>query len=179
MPNEHDDLTPPTADASQDETNRGVALGTDELQALLDARDEAQAQYLRLLAEFQTFRRRTEQEKLDLRKVATENLVVKLLPVLDNFERSLAAIDSGVDLEHVRQGILMVEVQLRSALGSVELERVMSIGEAFDPVLHEAIATDATAEFPPKTVTGEIEAGYRLAGKVIRPARVRIAQAPQ
>lgn len=185
MPNEHDDLTPPPSSETETdptgapEGSPAPLVSAEELQALVDERNEAQNQYLRLLAEFQTFRRRTEQEKQELRKVATEGLVQKLLPVLDNFERTVAGFDAGMDPESLRQGILMVEVQLRNALGTVELERVKALGEPFDPELHEAIAVDHTDDAPPETVTAEIEAGYRLAGKVIRPARVRIAQAPQ
>lgn len=187
MPDEHADL--PTADPTSDAGASGAdAAGTptpEEFATLIAERDELRARldekaadHLRLLAEFQTFRRRTIQEKEDLRRVATEGLVVNLLPVLDTFERSLAAIEAGADAESVVRGIRMVETQLRMTLGGVGLERVAALGAEFNPEVHEAIAADETTDQPDGTVTGEIEAGYRLAGKVVRPARVRIARKP-
>jgi len=167
-------------------TDPSPAVPTDEeLQALREERDDLVARLegkssenLRLLAEFQTFRRRTQQEKEALRRVATEALVVALLPVLDTFERSLAAIEAGAEAEAVAQGIRMVEAQFRATLANIGLERLQSVGDAFDPQLHEAVAIEDGPGHADGTVTAEVEAGYRLAGKVVRPARVRIARNP-
>ncbi len=148
----------------------------DPMELLIRERDEYKDLYARQLAEFQTYRRRTMQEREELRKVATENLVSDLLPVLDNFERTLQAASSGATLESLVEGVQMVERQLRSALTAVGLERIPAAGQPFDPAVHEALGTDPAGDVAPETVTVEIQAGYRLGEKVIRPARVRVAQ---
>ncbi len=81
-------------------------------------------------------------------------------------------------MESVVEGVKAVDRQLRSALERRNVMRIPAHGEAFDPDLHEAIATDETEEHPEGTITGEIEPGYRMADKVIRPARVRVSKKP-
>ena len=149
---------------------------TDAMDELLKERDDLKDQYLRTIAEFQNFRRRAQYEREELRRYATESLVRDLLPVLDNFERTLVAARSGATIESLVDGVNMVERQLRAALADVQLVRIAAVGQVFDPVIHEAIATEEGTEFPPDTVSLEIEAGYRMGDKVIRPARVKVAK---
>lgn len=135
-------------------------------------------QLLRTMAEFQNFRRRKEQEADQIRAYANEKLVTSLLPVLDNFERTMAALENGAPLETVIEGIRLVDRQFRSVLESNKVTRIDSHGKPFDPDFHEAIAAEESHELPENTVVGEVEPGYRLADKVIRPARVRVSKKP-
>ena len=149
-----------------------------ELELIAAERDAARDDHLRTLAEFQNFRRRAQQERADLIKTGSQDLVKDLLPVLDNFERTLAAAQSGASLESLVEGVQVVERQLRSILEKRHVERIPTVGQHFDPHVHEPIGTDATEEFDEDTVTLEIEAGYKMGDKVLRPARVKVAKKP-
>jgi len=149
----------------------------DELiQALAKERDQLKDQLLRSLADLKNVRRRHEEDRRAMSLYATEDLVRDLLPVMDNFERTLAALESGASPEAIAEGVQMVERQLRAALGQRHLVRIESVGKMFDPALHEALAHEEGSEHAPGTITAEIEAGYRMGERVIRPARVRVAK---
>jgi len=149
-----------------------------ELDRLAADKKSLEDQLLRTMAEFQNFRRRKEQEADQLRVYATEKLVTSLLPVLDNFERTMAALEKGAPLESLIEGIRLVDRQFRSVLESNNVMRIDSHGKPFDPDVHEAIAAEESHELPENTVVGEVEPGYRIADKVIRPARVRVSKKP-
>ena len=149
-----------------------------QLQKVTEERDHLQDQLLRTMADMQNFRKRVQQEKTQLQQFATESLVRELLPVLDNFERTIAASESGATAESIVDGVKMVDRQLRTALESKHVRRIEAKGEAFNPELHEAIGTEESHELPEGTVTSEVEAGYKMSDRVIRPARVRVAKKP-
>lgn len=152
-----------------DETAALIAKLTSEREGLMD-------ELLRTRADLQNFRRRTEQEKIQVRQMATEDLVTQLLPVLDNFDRALTSVGKGASLESVVEGIRMVERQLRSALESQRVTKIDSVGQPFDPAHHEAIATEHSDEHEEGTILHELEAGYKMADRVIRPARVKVVK---
>lgn len=156
-----------------DETILSLLKQIEELNA---QKEGYQQEALRAVAEAQTARRRFQQQAEEQRKFATESLVTDLLPVLDNFERSLAAIEGGATLESVVEAIKLVDRQLRTVLNKVQLERVPGVGEHFDPDLHEAIATVEQEGVEAGVIVDEIEPGYKMSGKVIRHARVRVAK---
>jgi molecular chaperone GrpE len=149
-----------------------------EIEKLTAERQASEDQVLRTMAEFQNFRRRKEQESEQLRLFANEKLVTSLLPVLDNFERTVAALENGAPIESVVEGIKLVDRQFRSILESNNVRRIESQGQPFDPDFHEAISAEESHELPENTVVSEVEPGYRLADKVIRPARVRVSKKP-
>ncbi|MBA4292899.1 nucleotide exchange factor GrpE [bacterium] len=152
----------------------------DELIAKLNAALEAtKEEMLRQLAEAQNIQRRLRSQMEQDRKYAVESLVRDLVPVLDNFERSLNAAEGGASPEAVIDGIRAMQKSLIRVLEPVGLVRVSSVGEPFDPEKHEALATVETDDVPPDTVTDEIEPGYVLADRLIRPARVRVSKAPE
>jgi molecular chaperone GrpE len=149
--------------------------------ALAEAKDEAaqlRDQLMRSVADFQNFRKRSEAEKLTLRQFANERFAVDLLPVLDNFERTFAAMQGGSSLESIMGGIQAVERQLRSVLETHNVTRIVAHGQQFDPELHEAVATDPSSEHPENTVIHELQPGYKMAERVIRPAHVRVSTKP-
>lgn len=155
-----------------------AGFGNDEqLQRLQDELNQTQDQLLRTMADFQNFRTRQNQKAEQDRRFATESFVTALLPVLDNFERTITHVDQGATVEQVLSGIKAVERQLRSVLESQNVRRIESVGQPFDPTFHEAISMEETTEHPANTVTYEFEAGYRMGDKVIRPARVKVASA--
>ena len=182
----HDDNPHHEDDASQareeQDGDPAEPQTTGDLIALVDKlteeRDHAKDQLLRTVADMQNLRKRLQQEAQQTRQYATEELVRELLPILDNFERTIAAGTSGATVETLLEGVQAIDRQLRSALEKRKVTRIKAQGEPFDPDMHEAIATDETHELPEGTVTGEIEAGYKMADRVIRPARVRVSKKP-
>ena len=169
------------AEAVQGDVDALVA----EIEKLTSERDEAKDQALRTLADlqnfqkdFQNFRKRNQQEMLQFRQIATEQFVRELLPVLDNFERTIAHVEAGATVESLVGGIRAVEKQLRSALESQNVRRIDSVGQPFDPEMHEALGTESSSEHPEDTVALEIEPGYKMGEKVIRPARVKVVKNP-
>lgn len=177
----------PTPEATEEELGDVVAEDFEalvkEIEQLTSERDEAKEQVLRTLADlqnyqrdFQNYRKRTQQEMALFRQMATEQFVTELLPVLDNFERTLSHMDSGATVDSLMEGIKAVERQLRSALETQSVRRIRSIGEPFNPEFHEALGTESSVDYPDDTVVIEIEPGYKMGEKVIRPARVKVAK---
>ncbi len=129
----------------------------------------------RLQADFQNFRKRVEQQSVVVRRQAVEGFALKLIPVLDNFGRAIATLGRGASAESVVAGLGGVEKQLLSALASEGIVRVEAVGKPFDPTYHEALGTVDAPGHEAETVVEELEAGYTLGDKVVRPARVRLA----
>jgi len=146
------------------------------LETALKERDEYRDQFMRALADLQNYRRRAAKESEETRKYATTELVRQLLPVLDNFERSLAYLASGASPESVLEGLRAVDRQLRAVLESVRLEKIEPTGQPFDPEHHEAVALETSSEHPEGTVLEVLEPGYRMGERVIRPARVKVTK---
>ncbi|MFI5386939.1 MAG: nucleotide exchange factor GrpE [Fimbriimonadales bacterium] len=146
------------------------------VQRATDERDMLKDQLLRTMADFQNFRKRQEDQRRQLEQFATERLVAALLPVLDNFERALASFDSGAGPEAMGEGLRALDRQFRQVLESQNVSRIPSVGKTFDPEVHEALAMEASDEHEENTVIGELEAGYKMGDRVIRPARVRVAR---
>ena len=151
---------------------------TEKVQSLNDDNAQLKDQVMRTMADLQNFRKRAEQERVALRQYAAEQIMVELLPILDNLERTLAAGANGAGLEAILDGVRATERHMRAVLESKSLTRIEATGTPFDPDLHHALATHETEDVEEGTVTHEIEAGYKLADKVIRPAKVRVAKKP-
>ncbi len=165
----------PEQEGAPDGANLGQA---DELQKVSDERDQLRDQLLRTMADFQNYRKRQEDQRKALESFATERLVTSLLPVLDNFERALASYEGGGSAEALVEGLKAVDRQLRQVLESQKVVRIPAVGQQFDPEVHEALVTEASDEHEENTVIGELEAGYMMGEKVIRPARVRVSKKP-
>ena len=150
----------------------------DQLQKLTDERDQLRDQVLRAMADFKNFRNRVETEKRNQLRFASEKLATDLLPVLDNFERTVAHLQKGATIESLQTGISAVEKQLRSVLEAQGIRRIDAVGQPFDTEKHEALGFEETETVEEGAVAGEIEPGYTMHEKVIRPARVRVAKRP-
>ncbi|MCL2766271.1 MAG: nucleotide exchange factor GrpE [Peptococcaceae bacterium] len=127
----------------------------------------------RVQADYDNFKRRTRQEKEDFFKYASEQLMVALLPVLDNFDRAMAA--EGGDVEDFKAGVEMIHRQLWDVLRDEGLVSVPTVGEMFDPMVHEAVMQEASDEYQENTVIAEFQRGYLLKEKLIRVAMVKVS----
>ena len=146
--------------------------------------DEARAEIgdlserlLRLQADFENFRKRAQREKDEARQFANQSLIEKQLPILDNFEMALAAAKDADPA--LRDGVQMIYDQLLGILRDSGVETIDATGEGFDPNLHEAISQQETTEAEPGTVVEQVQRGYRLHERLVRPARVVVAKAPE
>ena len=137
--------------------------------------DELNNQYLRLAADFDNFRKRTAQEREALLKYGAESTLKKMLEVLDNFERGLKAIETVEDCEKVKECYNLAYKNFTDVLTKAGLEAIKSEGEAFDPNFHEAVMQTPTSEKEENTIISELQKGYKLGDRVLRPALVNVA----
>lgn len=142
----------------------------EELQAKYDALED---QYQRMLAEYANYKRRTEQEKLQIGEFTTADVLKKLLPIVDNFDRAAVA-EAG---PAYKDGILMIVKQLGETLAKIGLTEIEAEGQPFDPEIHYAVQrVDATDDVQPDTVTAVLQKGYKLGDRLLRPAMVVVAE---
>ncbi len=135
-------------------------------------RDELRDTLLRRQAEFDNFRKRTERERVELSQYASMEVVGELVPILDDFERALAADSSSPDYA---KGVQMIYQRMAESLKKTGLEPLDATGKPFDPHLHQAIERVETNDAPDNTVIGEFQRGYNFKGKLLRPSMVRVA----
>jgi len=141
------------------------------------ARDEVEAnfaRYQRLAADFENYKRRTRQELADRTQYANEELLRKLLPILDNLRRALDHAPEGIDRNWF-DGLRMVVRQFEDTLQAQGVSPIPAVGEKFDPSQHEAIAREETDEHEEGTIVEEMQPGYRLHERVLRPTLVKVA----
>ena len=137
---------------------------------------EAWEQLLRLKADFENTKKRLEREKSEAIKFANERLLIEILPIVDNLDRAMASLSEGHDPEKVKQGLKLAQEELHQVLELHGVKTVKALGEPFDPERHEAVATVESDQAKDGTVVDEVQRGYALNGRFIRPSRVRIAQ---
>ena len=144
-----------------------------ELEQVKAERDHLLDRLARLQAEFENARKREARERADARDYTISNTVEPFLGVMDNFQLALRA-DGTV--EQLRSGVELILKQMEEALRGLNVQPVESVGEQFDPRIHEALGSIETKEFPDHQVLEEIRRGYRIREKLLRPALVRIAE---
>ncbi|MDB5285450.1 MAG: nucleotide exchange factor GrpE [Mucilaginibacter sp.] len=134
---------------------------------------QANDKFLRLYAEFDNFRRRTAKEREEARKTEGKDVIVALLPVLDDFERAIRSMENATDIVAVKEGVALIQNKMKNILAQKGLKETQSIGSAFNPDLHEAITNiPAPTDDMKGKVIDEMEKGYELNDKVIRFAKV-------
>lgn len=131
---------------------------------------------VRTMAEFDNYRKRTEREKESLRQIGIFDVVRDFLGVVDNLERAL---ESSGNVEDLKQGLRMILKQQDEVLRRYGVEVIEALGEPFDPTLHEAVAREESADVEVPTVTAELQKGYRLRDRLLRPAMVHVAMPMQ
>ena len=177
------DAAEDVADDVRAETSEGSREGTEEaengaddpvkraekLEADLAEKD---AQMLRLRADFDNFRRRSAKEREELTAVVTQGILTDMLPLLDNFERALSA--EGSDLDSFRAGVSMIYKQMQEALAKNGLEVIDTKDKKFDPNFHQAVMRVQDPEKEDDTIEQELQKGYMVKGRVIRPSMVQV-----
>ena len=166
------------AEKAAQESDEGVDenAGPETLTEAQEAIAELNERIVRLTADFDNFRKRAQREKDEARQFANQGLLEKLLPVLDNFEMALTAVKDADP--SVRDGVQMILDQLLGVLKESGVEPVDAMGQPFDPNLHEALSQEETTEVEEGTVVQQVQRGYKLNDRLVRPARVVVAKAP-
>lgn len=167
-----EDEQPESSEGSEDNASEATA---EDNSKKAEAEENGDAKYLRLMAEFQNYKKRVAKEKSDIHSYANEKIVTELLEVLDNFERALAA-DNSTDVEGYTQGMKLIFDQLLGVLTKSGLVEVKALGEEFDPNMHNAVMTADSEEYDSNKVCSVLQKGYTLNGKVIRPSMVTVAK---
>lgn len=139
--------------------------------------NELKASLLRAQADFDNYRKRADEQKLNLLKFANEDLILEILPVLDNFRRSTEHIPTEIQDNNWVQGMKLVEKQLEDILAQSGLKKIeVKVGDQFDPQLHEAISCEKSDKFTEDKILQIIEDGHTLNDKVIRHAKVKVCK---
>ena len=169
---------PPSVSSGAAEEVGGTAALAEQVQKLLGEKQELTDTLIRRQADFENYRKRVERERHHDRHRGVEALIEHLLPVLDAFDRALAESTDSAYLEY-RKGFELIRRQLWETLAKQGLVRVDAVGHAFNPHFHHAIERVATAEHAEGIVVAELQPGYQFHDRVIRPAMVRVAYAPE
>ena len=158
--------------AGADAESMEVDLDVDRLR---DTIGEAEQRYVRLAADFENFKRRKAQELVDSRRYASEDAARTLLPVLDNLRRAVEHAPEAGTEDFFVNGLHLVVREFEAALERLGVEPVPSVGEPFDPAIHEAISGEESDDVETDMVIAELAPGYRLHDRLLRPAVVRVA----
>jgi molecular chaperone GrpE len=165
--------------AAPDEREEEIRRLREELEAKTRELEAQQNRYVRAVAEFDNARKRGAREREEYTRYANESLLRDILPVLDNLDRALQAARAEPGTSSLSTGVELIQRELLRVLEKFGLTAFTSVGQPFDPERHEAIARVPSADVPDMTVAGETARGYLLHGRVLRPAMVTVAVAPE
>ncbi|MFG3611924.1 nucleotide exchange factor GrpE [Rummeliibacillus stabekisii] len=163
-----------TEAARNDETDEKVEEQVDELALLEEKLAKEEERYLRLRADFDNLKRRTQLERVAQEKYRAQSLLTDLLPALDNFERAMQAEATTEEAVSMKQGIEMIYRSLVEATKKEGLEPIESLGAEFDPNIHHAVMQEHDESKDPGIVLQELQKGYMLKDRVLRPAMVKV-----
>jgi len=149
-----------------------------ELEAAREQSEENLRNWQRTAADFSNYKRRTDEERATVAQFSTALLINRLLGVLDDFDRAIENVPAEAHEAWV-EGVRLVDRKLRSVLESEGVTPIEVVGQPFDPNVAEAVVHEETTEYPDNQVIGELQRGYRLHDRVIRPALVRVANNPK
>lgn len=147
-----------------------------KIEALETDVKELNDRLIRVQADYDNFRRRTKQEKEAAAKYKAQNLIEEIIPAVDNFDRALGVKAESEEAKAILQGMDMVYRQLADALKNEGLEVIESVGQSFDPHFHQAVIQVETDEFESNQVVEELQKGYKLRDRVLRPAMVKVSE---
>jgi molecular chaperone GrpE len=155
----------------------------EELQKEMAEKDEAlkdlQAKILYLHAEFENFKKLKLKEKQETLKYGNEQLILEMIPVLDNLEMALEHASGTGDVKAIGEGVKLTANQFLKVLEKSGVERIEALGKKFDPNLHEALYQEERDDVESDTVVSEVQKGYVLNGRVVRPSRVSVSKKPE
>lgn len=168
------DAAAPEADAAAEaaEPDEDAAALKAQVERLKAALEEKDNRVKRLQADFENFRRRTSKEREELANVVTQDLLKSMLPILDNFDRAMAA--EQKDNESFQKGVEMIYTQLHETLKNAGLELIDTAGQKFDPNFHQAVMRVENPDLEDDTIAQELQKGYIVKGRVIRPSMVQV-----
>lgn len=168
------DAAAPEADAEAETTasEEDAAALKAQVESLKAALEEKDNRVKRLQADFENFRRRTSKEREELANVVTQDLLKSMLPILDNFDRAMAA--EQKDNESFQKGVEMIYTQLHETLKNAGLELIDTAGQKFDPNYHQAVMRVENPDLEDDTIAQELQKGYIVKGRVIRPSMVQV-----
>jgi len=162
---------------SEEAGGAGSPPTADEFAALKAERNRLYDVWLRASADFDNYRKRTEREREEFRQYAMETLLSQMLPVLDNFERALGSLPKDLP-RGFSEGVSLIYKQLQDVLAKQGLSPMNTEKQPFDPHLHEAVETEACRDVPHHQIVGEVQKGYKLGKRVLRPALVKVCVHP-
>ncbi len=165
-----------TADSGAGQEGAAETVSLAEFEKLKAERDQLLDRLARMQAEFENARKRAERERTEFRDYATGSVVEQFLPVVDNFELALKS--KGTE-EQLRSGVGLIVKQMEEILSKMQVNAVPTVGEAFDPRLHEALGAVERDDLPDNHVAEEIRRGYKLRERLLRPAMVRVVHNPK
>lgn len=168
------DAAAPEADAEAETTasEEDAAALKAQVESLKAALEEKDNRVKRLQADFENFRRRTSKEREELANVVTQDLLKSMLPILDNFDRAMAA--EQKDNKSFQKGVEMIYTQLHETLKNAGLELIDTAGQKFDPNFHQAVMRVENPDLEDDTIAQELQKGYIVKGRVIRPSMVQV-----
>lgn len=160
------------AESPAEEAQPEAAADSEQIARLEAEKQESEERLKRLQADFENFRRRTRQEKEELAAVVTQGLLTDMLPLLDNFQRAMAA--EAKDIESFKQGVEMIYKQFQDALAKNGLEAIDTTDAKFDPNFHQAVMRVQDPEKEDDAIAAELQKGYMAKGRVLRPSMVQV-----
>ena len=151
-----------------------VEIPETELEQLKEKLNEEEEKYLRLYAEFENYKRRMKQEASVAKDYQAQRVLTDVLPALDNMDRALKQEGESEDFVSFKKGVQMVYDDLLRSLKENGLEEIESENKEFDPTVHQAVMQDSNPDFESGVITEELQRGYKLKERVLRPAMVKV-----
>ena len=158
-------------------TQEPTPSDTEDLDDIRHQRDNYEDLLLRKTAEFENYRRRTERERVELSNAAASDLIMELLPLLDDLERALEAESESPEATAYRDGVKLIHHQLLELLRKRGVTLIEALGHPFDPNFHQAVLHETSTEHSDGEVTAELRRGYLLGKRLLRPTMVKVAKA--
>ena len=157
-------------DASGESTEEETSSGKEENAELVQLKDK----YLRTLAEYENFRKRSEKEKAQMFELGAKSIIEQLLPVVDNFERALEHIPEEEKENSFAKGVEGIYKQIQKMFSDCDIQAIEAVGQKFDPALHNAVMTEEAGDAEEDTVTADLQKGYTYRGNVVRHSMVKV-----
>ena len=162
--------------ATEEDVNEDVDPKDVEIENLKNEVKENEDKYLRLYAEFENYKRRIQKENQTMKEYQAQGVLNDILPTIDNIERALQIEGEDEQFVSLKKGVQMVYDSLLKALNDNGLERIEAEGQQFDPNFHQAVMQDENSEYESGQITQELQSGYKLKERVLRPSMVKVNQ---
>ena len=166
-----------TEDNHSEESEASTEKDIDPVELVREEAKLNYDRYLRVAADFENYKKRASKELEEFRKYANEALIKALLPAIDNLERAVKSVrEDGCDLQALVQGVELTLTDIVKVLNQFQVQQISAMGENFDPNVHQAMMQEASDEHPDNTVIQELQKGYTIHNRLLRPAMVVISK---